>query len=174
MNIHQSNLDDRIFQYLDGQLPMHDKEKFEIDLKLNEPLRTRFNELKLVHNALTHATLENPSSHFTARVMSNLGTFVIPVRLSPKNGLMLLLGVSVALTLGVYSLSTGLFDQLSGAITLEALNLPKTVIKQPLPAIPLDGGTVMKVLIGLNLAIAFVLFDRTILQPFFRNRARRA
>jgi hypothetical protein len=170
----QANMDDRIFQYLDGQLPMHDKEKFEIDLKLNAEFRVRFNQLKLMHDTLAQATLESPSSNFTARVMSNLGTFVTPVRLSPKNGLMLLLGVVVALTLGVYSLSSGLFDQLSGAITLDALNLPKTVIKQPLPTIPFNGGIVMKVLIGLNLAIAFVLFDRTILQPFFRNRARRA
>ena len=165
-------MDDRIFQYLDSQLPMHDKEKFEIDLKLNEELRARFHELKLMHDTLAHGTLESPSSNFTARVMSNLGTFAAPVRLSPKNGLMLLLGVVVALTLGVYSLSSGLFDQLSGAITLDALNLPKTVIKQPLPSIPFNGGMVMKVLIGLNLAIAFVLFDRTILQPFFRNRAK--
>jgi hypothetical protein len=172
MNNSQANMDDRIFQYLDGQLPMNDKEKFEVDLKLNEDLRVRFHELKLMHDTLAHAILESPSSNFTARVMSNLGTFATPVRLSPKNGLMLLLGVVVALTLGVYSLSSGLFDQLSGAITLDALNLPKTVIKQPLPSIPFNGGMVMKVLIGLNLAIAFVLFDRTILQPFFRNRAK--
>jgi hypothetical protein len=172
MNTSQANMDDRIFRYLDGQLPMHEKEKFEIDLKLNDELRTRFHELKLIHVKLTHSTLESPSSNFTARVMSNLGSFASPVRLSPKNGLMLLLGVGIAMTLGVYSLSSGLFDQLSGAITLETFNLPKTVIKQPLPAIPLNGGLVMKVLIGLNLAIAFVLFDRTILQPFFRNRAK--
>jgi hypothetical protein len=166
----QANMNDRIFQYLDGQLPMHDKEKFEHELKLNDGVR--FHELKLMHDTLAHATLESPSGNFTARVMNNLGTFATPVRLSPKNGLMLLLGVVVALTLGVYSLSSGLFDQLSGAITLDALNIPKTVIKQPLPSIPFNGGMVMKVLIGFNLAIAFVLFDRTILQPFFRNRAK--
>ena len=172
MNTSHTNMDDRIFQYLDGLLPMHEKEKFEIDLKTNEAIRIRFLELKSIHDSLAHATLESPSSNFTARVMGNLGTFVTPVRLSPKNGLMLLLGVVVAMTLGVYSLTSGLFDQLTGAITLETLNLPKTVIKQPLPAIPFNGGMVMKILIGLNLAIAFVLFDRTILQPFFRNRAR--
>jgi hypothetical protein len=174
MNNSQATTDDRIFQYLDGQLPMQDKEKFEIDLKLNQELRARFHELKLMHDKLAHATLETPSSNFTARVMSNLGTFASPINFSPKNGLMLLLGVGIALSLGVYALSSGLFDQLSGAITLEQLNLPKTVVKQPLPDIPFNGGMVMKVLIGLNLAIAFVLFDRTILQPFFRNRARRA
>jgi hypothetical protein len=172
MNNSQANLDERIFQYLDGQLPMQDKEKFEVDLKANERLRIRFHELKLIHDTLVNVKLETPSSNFTARVMSNLGTFASPVKFSPKNGLMLLLGVGVALTLGVYSLSSGLFDQLSGAIALDQLNLPKTVVKQPLPSIPFNGGMVMKVLIGLNLAIAFVLFDRTILQPFFRNRAK--
>lgn len=173
MNTSQGTMDDRIFQYLDGQLPMHDKEKFEVDLKTNEILRTRFIELKLLHDTLAHAALEYPSNNFTDRVMSNLGTFTIPVRLSPKNGLMLLLGVLVALTLGVYSVYTGWFDQLTGAIALNQLNIPRTVMTKPLPAIPFNGTLVMKVLIGLNLAIAFVLFDRTILQPFFRNRAKR-
>jgi hypothetical protein len=172
MKNNPANMDDRIFQYLDGQLPMQDKEKFEVDLKVNEGFRTRFHELKLMHDTLAHATLETPSGNFTARVMSNLGAFASPVKFSPKNGLMLLLGVGVAISLGVYSLSSGLFDQLSGAIALDQLNLPKTVVKQPLPSIPFNGGMIMKVLIGLNLAIAFVLFDRTILQPFFRNRAK--
>lgn len=174
MNNNVANVDDKIFQFLDGQLPMQEKEKFEASLRSNETLRLRFSELKLIHDKLKQAKLESPSLNFTSRVMSNLGTFVAPVRLSPKNGLMLLLGVGVATMLGVYALSSGWFDQLTGAIALEQFNLPKTVIKQPLPSIPFNGGLVMKVLIGLNLAIAFVLFDRTILQPYFRNRIRKA
>lgn len=171
-NTHQ-NQDDIIFQYLDGQLAMHEKGKFETMLKSNEDLKLRFIELKLIHEKLKQTTLENPPSNFTARVMANLGTLSNPIKLSPKNGLMLLLGVGVATMLGVYALSSGWFDQLTGAIALEKFNLPKTVIKQPLPTIPFNGSWMMKVLIGLNLAIAFILFDRTILQPFFRNRARR-
>lgn len=174
MNNGAANWDDTIFLFLDGQLPMQEKEKFEANLKSNEALRLRFSELKLIHDKLNHAKLESPSSNFTSRVMSNLGTFASPIRLSPKNGLMLLLGVGVATMLGVYALSSGWFDQLTGAIALEQFNLPKTVIKQPLPSVPFNGGFVMKILIGLNLAIAFVLFDRTILQPYFRNRAKRA
>jgi anti-sigma factor RsiW len=174
MKNNQPNVDDLIFQYLDGQLPMQDKERFEVELKVNADLRTRFTELKLIHDKLAHAVLESPSSNFTARVMINLGTFATPTMLSPKNGLILLLGVGIATLLGVYFLSSGLFDQLTGPIALEQFSLPKTIIKQPLPSIPFNGNLVMKVLVGLDLAIAFVLFDRTILQPYFRNRARRA
>jgi hypothetical protein len=174
MNNTVVNVDDKIFQFLDGQLPMQEKEKFEASLKSNEALRLRFSELKLIHDKLKQAKLESPSLNFTSHVMSKLGTFASPARLSPKNGLMLLLGVGVATMLGVYALSTGWFDQLTGAITFEQFNLPKTVIKQPLPSIPFNGGLIVKVLIGLNLAIAFVLFDRTILQPYFRNRIRKA
>jgi anti-sigma factor RsiW len=172
MNNSHQIIDNHIFQYLDGQLPMQEKERFEADLKSNDTLRERFYELKLVHDTLK-VTLETPSANFTMRVMNNLGTFSSPIRLSPKNGLMLLLGVGVATMLSVIALSSGWFDQLSGSIALEQFNLPKTIINHTLPTIPFNGGLIMKVLIGLNLAIAFVLFDRTILQPYFRNRARR-
>ena len=163
-----------IFQFLEDQLPMQEKEKLEARLKSNEALRLRFFELKLIHNKLKQAALESPSSNFTSQVMRNLETLSSPIRLSPKNGLMLLLGVGIATMFGVYMLSAGWLDQLTGVITLDQFQLPKTLIKQPLPSIPFHGGLIMKVLIGLNLAIAFVLFDKTVLQPLFRNRARKA
>jgi hypothetical protein len=50
--------------------------------------------------------------------------------MSPKNGLMLLLGISVALTLGVIFLSTGTFDQITGVLTLDKLNVPKSVMQK--------------------------------------------
>jgi anti-sigma factor RsiW len=173
MNHKVTNTDDRILQFLDGQLPKHDQEQFEVLLKADHALRQRFAELKLIHNHLTQAVLENPSSQFTARVMSNLGSWAAPVRLSPKNGLMLLMGVVVALMLGVYALSSGWFLPLTGQITLEQLQVPKTVINIPLPAIPFNGGVLIKVLIGLNLVIAFSLLDKTIIQPYFQNRLRK-
>jgi hypothetical protein len=86
---------------------------------------------------------------------------------------MLLLGVGVALMLGIVFLSTGTFDQITGVIDLEKMQLPKTVLQQSMPAIPFNASLVMKILVGLNLAIAFALIDRTILQPYFRNRATR-
>jgi hypothetical protein len=172
MNTEQTN-DDRILQYLDGQTTMKDKADFENMLKSDARLSERFYQLKAVHDALRMGKLESPGPDFTLKVMRKLSQAPAKLSMSPKNGLMLLLGVGIALTLGVTFLSTGGFDQLTGVITLDQVNLPKKVLQQPLPNIPFNAGLIMKVLIGLNLAIAFVLFDRTILQPYFRNRAAR-
>jgi len=168
-NIPQS-ADDLILQYLDGNLTMQDKSSFENSLKSDNNLRERFFQLKLVHDSLLANQLNHPGSNFTASVMSNLQPS-IRLGMSPKNGLMLLLGVGIALTLGVIFLSSGGFDQLTGVITLNQIQLPEKFTQQTLPSIPFNANFIMKILIGLNLAIAFVLFDRTVLQPFFRNRA---
>ena len=161
----------RILQYLEGNLAMGEKKEFEDALKSDNLFMDHFLQLKLVHDSLS-TKLESPGVSFTANVMRNLSVSPMTLNVSPKNGLMLLLGVGVALVLGVTFLSSGGFDDLTGVISLDTVALPKYVIQQQLPAIPFNAGMVMKFLIGLNLAIAFVLFDRTILQPYFRNRSR--
>ena len=173
MNNLLSTPDDRILQYLDGQLTMRDKEAFEDLLKLDSDLKERFFQLKLMHDSLSAGRLEIPGNDFTSNVMRNLAMASGRLTVSPKNGLMLLLGVGIALTIGVIFLSSGGFDQLTGVISLEQVKFPKKIIQQPLPSIPFNAGLIMKILIGLNLAIAFVLFDRTVLQPIFRNRVVR-
>ena len=173
MNKYSQNQEEFILHYLDGQLPMKDKTEFESALKTDSQLNERFHQLKLVHDSLRISKLENPSKDFTARVMRNLSQAPARLSMSPKNGLMLLLGIGVALMLGVVYLSTGTFDQVTGVLTLDKLNVPKSVVPESMPSIPFNGSMIMKVLVGLNLAIAFVLIDRTILRPFFRNRAAR-
>lgn len=173
MNKYSQNQDEIILQYLDGQVPMKDKVEFESALKSDAQLNERFHQLKVVHDSLHLAKLENPSSDFTARVMRNLSKAPARLYMSPKNGLMLLLGITIAMTLGVIFLSTGTFDQLTGVVSLDKLNIPETMVPKNLPSIPFNGSLVMKVLVGLNLVIAFVLLDKTVLQPYFRNRATR-
>ena len=171
MNKQSQSPDDLILQYLDGQIPMKDKIEFEDALKSDAQLNERFTQLKMIHDTLQASHLEAPSSNFTDKVMRSLTQAQPRLNMSPKNGLMLLLGIGVALMLSVVFLSTGTFDQISGVLNLEQLNVPKSVLPTTLPSIPFNASLVMKVLVGLNLAIAFVLIDRTILQPYFRNRA---
>lgn len=173
MNNYSQSSDEFILQYLDGQVPMKDKAEFENALKTSRELNERFQQFKMVHDTLHAGRLESPGQDFTIRVMRNLNQAQTRLVMSPKNGLMLLLGVGIALMLGVVYLYTGTFDQISGVIDLETVKLPKSIIQQPLPAIPFNASMVMKILVGLNLAIAFVLIDRTILQPYFRNRSAR-
>ena len=173
MNRSSQFQDELIFQYLDGQVPMKEKTEFENALKTDAQLNNRFQELKTVHDSLRLGKFESPGADFTTRVMRNLSAVPSRLSVSPKNGLMLLLGIGVALTLVVIYLSTGTFDQITGVLSLDKINVPKSMVPQALPAIPFNASLIMKILVGLNLAIAFVLIDKTILQPYFRKRAAR-
>jgi hypothetical protein len=161
--------DVQIFKYLDGVISMKEKEDFEDSLKNNPVLQKRFLQLKMIHDSLL-GRLETPSTSFTSKVMSHLAYTNIQINFSTKNGLLLLLGVGIALVLSLIFMSSGWFNQWSGAISLDQTIIPKNIIKQPLPTIPFNANLLMKILIGLNLVIVLVLFDRTILQPLFRNR----
>ena len=121
------------------------------------------NASKLIDEVLSKNKLESPSSNFTHRVMVNLHSMPVATSLSPKNGLLLLGGTVFAVSILTYLVSGGMFDSVN-----ETINLPQ--VKQSLPV---NGTWVMKGLIVLNIILAFVLFDRTILKPFFNRRSSR-
>lgn len=121
-------------------------------------------ELKLIDDMLSKNKLESPSSNFTHRVMMNLHSMPVASSLSPKNGLLLLGGTVVAVTILTFLVSGGMFDAVN-----ETINLPQ--VRDIKTSVPVNGKWVMKGLIVLNIVLAFILFDRTILRPLFNRRA---
>ena len=121
-------------------------------------------ELQLIDKVLGKNKLESPSSNFTHRVMMNLHAMPVASSLSPKNGLLLLGGTVLALTLLTFLVSGGMFDGVN-----ETVNMPK--VKDLPTDINVSGKWVVNGLIILNIVLAFILFDRTILRPLFNKRA---
>ena len=89
---------------------------------------------------------------------------------SPKNGLMLLMGVMVATGMLVMMISAGFFDKVSGIVSLDQLEPVRKYVTPSIPAMTINGKLIMKVLIGINLVLAFIVLDRTVLRPFFQRR----
>jgi hypothetical protein len=118
--------------------------------------------LRLVDEALGKNKLESPSSNFTHRVMMNLHRMPAASSLSPKNGILLLCGTILALTILTTLLGGGMFDSVIRTIDLPQI---KTTI-------PVNGEWIVDGLILLNIVLAFLLFDRTILRPLFNRRAQ--
>jgi hypothetical protein len=126
-------------------------------------------ELHVIEKVLSKNKLESPSSNFTHRVMMNLHSMPVATALSPRNGLFLLFGTVVAVTILTILISTGVFDASNTTISLESL--PDVEITRNLQrTIPLNGKWLMKGLILLNIVLAFILLDRTVLRPFFNRR----
>lgn len=126
-------------------------------------------ELKVVEKLLSKNKLEAPSSNFTHRVMMNLHSMPVASALSPRNGLFLLFGTIVAVTILTILVATGVFDSANATISLE--KLPDVEVTKDLQrSIPLNGKWLMQGLILLNIVLAFILLDRTVLRPFFNRR----
>jgi hypothetical protein len=126
-------------------------------------------ELRLVDETLGKNKLESPSTNFTHRVMMNLHSVPVASSLSPKNGLLLLTGTVVAVTILTILVTTGLFDNANETISLQSLpdiEMTKNIQKD----FSLKGEWIVKGLIFLNIVLAFILFDRTILRPLFNKR----
>lgn len=164
-----NNQDDELLNYLDGKLSDVKVRELKSKLETSSLLSQRLEELRAVHQLLAkEAKLETPSSNFTHRVMSNLHRVPVMNPLSPKNGLLLLCGTMVAIGILVLVVSSGFFDSMTHSINVNELPVKQEYITTN---IAFNSKWVINGLILLNIVLAFILLDRTILRPFFNRRA---
>lgn len=165
--------DEELLNYLDGALSDDRAKQLKVKLESNTILRARLDELRIVHEALSSKSkLEHPSSNFTHRVMSNLHRMPVTSTLSPRNGLLLLCGILVAVGMLAVLLSAGLFDNINESVDLTKLPVSKEVIKNPLPTVNISGKWIINGFMVIALGLAFVLLDRTVLRPLFNKRSK--
>lgn len=163
--------DDRLLDYLDGKLEGDRLHQLKQEMESSKILQQRLEVLRSVHRVLATAKLESPSPTFVSKVMQNLNAVSFSSPLSPKNGILLLAGVMVAASILVVMLSAGIFDQLTGVISLERVPPVQKYLPQALPPFSINGKLIIKILVGLNLVLGFIVLDRTVLKPFFLRRA---
>jgi hypothetical protein len=164
--------DEELLNYLDGQLTDDQARQLKTRLENSPVLMARLDELRAITGTLEKRNkLIHPSSNFTHRVMSNLHRLPVSTGLSPKNGLLLLCGILVAVGILGFLLSNGVFDNMNRTIEVTKLPVTNDVIKNPLPAVSLSGKWIINSIVILALGLSFVLLDRTILRPFFSRRS---
>jgi hypothetical protein len=167
-------MDDKLLDYLDGRLDGAALAQLRKDLEASPALQARLESLRTVHRTLAHTKLESPSPLFVNKVMKDLHTVSFPATLSPKNGLLLVMGTMVAAGILIVMISNGFFDNANGVVnlnSLEQVSPVKKYIQQTLPTISINGKLVIDMLVGLNLVLAFLILDKTVLKPFFQKRA---
>lgn len=165
-------IDDLLLQYLEGNLDEKKLSMINKSLESSESLRDRLEALKMISYSLQQSHLLHPSDNFTKRVMNNLHRIAPVSVITPKNGVLLLCGILVAMGIGVVMVDTGFYNSLNGILSLDQIKVPSGLAMPSLPAIPLSGKLIINSIIALNLGLAFLLLDRTILKPFFNRRSR--
>ena len=163
--------EEELLRYLDGELETSHKIKLEAELQRAPDLKERLEELRVIRSFLLRkATLETPSKTFTQKVMAGLDAQ--PVKsFSPGKGLLLLIGVLIASVLALMLLSNGVFDQTNTSLLVDTAPIKNKWIEETTYSIPFNGKILVNGIIFLNLALALVLLDRTVLRPIFQKRA---
>jgi hypothetical protein len=165
--------DDQLLNFIDGTISESENDNLKKFISSNAEMRKRVEELQAVHIFLQKQNkIENPTKNFTEKVMSRLHARPAFTFLSPRNGLLLLVGLIVASGLAVIMVSTGSFDQWHTFFTLEQIPLKNNWVKLP-TSIPFDMKQTVKIFVLVNIVIGFILLDRTILRPIFQKRAER-
>jgi hypothetical protein len=163
--------EEELLRYLDGELDVAQKINLETEIKSSTILKTRLEELQSVRSFLMRkSTLENPSKNFTLKVMEGLDVQPVRSLFSPRKGLLLLIGVIIASALSLMLLTNGVFDQTTTSLIVDAAPIKNKWIQDTTFSIPFNGKILVNVIIFLNLGLALVLLDRTILRPMFQKR----
>ena len=157
-------------RYVEGTIDPQERLKIEEAISLSADMQKRVAEYKTLHNFLTQRSkLEVPSKNFTDKVMASLDHQPVPF-ISPRNGLFLLIGIVIACGIALSFISSGIFDSVQTVVTTDVV--PKTDLLQNIPSwsLPITGKMLIKAILFLNLILAFILIDRTILRPYFQKR----
>jgi hypothetical protein len=164
------SVDDILSDYLDGNLSTAEKMKADEALRNNPFWRERLDELKMVNTFLGENKIEYPSKNFTDAVMNRLHQYPVNTGFSIRKGILLLTGVLIVIGVATILLSTGAFDNTTTSIDLNQIEVSRKFVKTPLPSFEFNGKLIVNIIIILNLGLAWIVLDRTILRPFFQRR----
>jgi anti-sigma factor RsiW len=170
MNKISQQMEESIFNYLDGSLSDSERKELEVQLNQDDVLRTRFEELQAVHVFINELKIEQPSGNFTSVVMSNLDQ--VPdttTRAFSLNSILLLAGILMAVGIASLLVSAGVFDG-AAVVDLNNVDLTQKYFKFSIPTFIIQSKLIVNIIIFLNVALALIVLDRSVLKPFFRRR----
>lgn len=163
------HIDDLLLNYLDGTLTPKAAADLEKQLITDEDLKFRLETLRILDSSLSRTKLESPSKNFTHRVMEGLHKAPAKNALSIKNGILLILGVITVITILALLVATGSFDS-TGVLQPNQIGIKDNYFNLNIPSISINGKLIINTIIFLNLAIALIVLDRTVLRPLFEKR----
>lgn len=171
MNKLSPQTEEQLLHLLDGTLGEKESIQLKIEMEKSDVLKKRYHELRTIQTFLLRKTqLEEPSRNFTQRVMEGLDNYAVNAASTHKNGLILLAGIIIASAVAILLLTNGVFDETSTSLVIDTTRVTNKWVQTPTLNIPLDIKTLVNGIIFLNLGIAFILLDRTVLKPLFQKR----
>ena len=77
MEENKNNIDDRLWEFIDGQSSMEEKSAIENLIETSKQWKEKYHELLELHQLVQSSTLEEPSLRFTKNVMEEIAKYQI-------------------------------------------------------------------------------------------------
>jgi len=77
MEENKNNIDDRLWEYIDGSGSVEEKSAIEKMIETNKQWKEKYRELLELHQLVQSSTLEEPSLRFTKNVMEEIAKYQI-------------------------------------------------------------------------------------------------
>ena len=77
MEENKNNIDDRLWEFIDGQSSMEEKSTIEKLIETNKQWKEKYHELLELHQLVQSSTLDEPSLRFTKNVMEEIAKYQI-------------------------------------------------------------------------------------------------
>ena len=77
MEANKNNIDDRLWEFIDGQSSMEEKSAIEKLIETNKQWKEKYHELLELHQLVQSSTLEEPSLRFIKNVMEEIAKYQI-------------------------------------------------------------------------------------------------
>lgn len=160
---------EQLLRYLDGLMTTSEAAVFEREIRDDHELKNKLQEMREMELLLKSTRLPEPSDQFTTVVMRKIEAGPIVWR-RIMNSLVLLFGVTIVAAVTAYLLANGTLDNSQTTIAIDRMQQLDKILPKVSPEVNLDGKLMMNVVIFLNLAVALIVLDRTVLKPFFQSR----
>jgi hypothetical protein len=160
---------DKIHDYFDGKLSVSEREHLETQISQDDNVKEYFDSVRIADTLMKSLPALTPSKNFTSLVMNGLNQMPGASPISIRAGIFLFMAIIAIIVIALFLISSGVFNE-STAVDLNKVNFFQDYIKQSLPSFSIDLQLVVKAIILLNLALAFILLDRAILKPYFSRR----
>ena len=158
----QQNIEDRLWDYIDGHCSSEEKSIIDKLLESNAAWRDKYNELFEVHQLMNSSELEEPSLRFTKNVMEDIAKFHIAPATKTYINKKIIWGIGgffIAMIIGFLIYGFGQINWSTPGDTKLPINLDKIDFNK-IDFNKIFNNTYMNIFMMINVVLALVLLDR--------------
>lgn len=158
----ERGMEDRLWNYIDGQSTVDEKTTIEKLLETNRQWKEKYHELLEVHQIMQNAELEEPSLRFTKNVMEEIARYHIAPATKTYINKRIIWGIASFFFVLIFGMLVYGFGQLNWSAGNGSRNLPVDLTKIDLSRF--FNNTYLNVFIMITVVFGLFVIDRVLTQ----------